>query len=423
MDVPVVVDDAEVFDLIDRTMLEILDPQTLDAIQLIQQRDAELVKFETENAHREPGEVALEMAPLRMSVSAAKAYRLRQVEDSLEFIRGIGNTVPDAELQPACAAKLTTILEREHPLGMKLEGLRADSSHILATLVDVLPRWTRHTFHTFRSIRTRKAIINVIWNHMRSGDIGLKANSFVAVSVMLRAYDDPPPRVALVVYSTLIMASSWATEGAPREKTLEALDLLVPTLPSLIPTTPDEQFSKWFDALKRFIVTPHAAHWINPCERLIYCWEHIERHRALYEAQVSDTYPTQEDPLVRVLGCPYRNTTARSYLMSTSHTSSIRRLWDLGCKYAGVNELKEIVRHVLWPRLREHVRRVRPIAIFWLQCTAVSQYAEDGAGRKRDAEAYVTDGFAERPKRARCSDSDDSKPIIACTHNHGREKT
>ena len=55
------------------------------------------------------------------------------------------------------------------------------------------------------------------------------------------------------------------------------------------------------------------------------------------------------------------------------------------------NIVTVIARHVLWPKVRMHVRLVRPIALYWLDVTMRSGCAPGGNFRKRDREAFESD--------------------------------
>ena len=71
-----------------------------------------------------------------------------------------------------------------------------------------------------------------------------------------------------------------------------------------------------------------------------------------------------------------------------------------------------IARHVLWPKLRAHVRYVRPAALHWLKLTVEAQYAEGGAGRKRDRAAFEIDRAA---LESQCDhECDGIEPPVLC---------
>ena len=113
----------------------------------------------------------------------------------------------------------------------------------------------------------------------------------------------------------------------------------------------------------------------------LHCWKHILRHQDLYLTQSNQLQG--ERSLTAAFGCAFTPP-------FPLNDRFCQQLWDANCPYNPTMR-KTIVTRVLWPKLRAYVKHTRPIAIFWLDVTVRAQYAEGGAGRTRDREAFESD--------------------------------
>lgn len=319
----------------------------------------------------------------------SELLRQMKVVDAMRLVIDINQAVVDkTELHPNVASKLARVLDRENPLGTELSSLSDDNRSILVPFINALPFWLEHAPYIFTPHETRKCMVRTIRIFLKSEDYMTRAQAYRAMCAFLRSYNGTPPQIVLQLYVSALRSTVWASEGTPRATMLSALDMLVPRLTTLVPLQEGEARSEWFEWCIR-VVSDEVTDAPAPHRHLVACWEHIMRQRIVYLAEISRLQIVsggesvlKHSVLTKVFGCPYRKV--------QKHLPSLRRLWDLGCPYQDRGSLQTIARHVLWQRLRDHVR-VRPYALHWQECTAISQCADGGAGRRRDREAFEED--------------------------------
>ena len=80
--------------------------------------------------------------------------------------------------------------------------------------------------------------------------------------------------------------------------------------------------------------------------------------------------------------------------MTDGHVACLRYAHECDCTLPDVRAQipKALATHIFLPKWRAYTR-LRAIALFWHDFAGRRAYGPDGAGRKRDLDAFLADGF------------------------------